>query len=149
MITPVFPAYPFQIKKLPEDTRIFCEIRRQWVVLTPEEWVRQNIYQWMRQTLQYPKEMISLEKGIKVGELSKRYDLLVYNADFNPWMLVECKAQSVTLTEDTLMQVLRYHIALPVPFLCITNGDGVMVFEKIDGRLLQMGKMPTWEQGER
>lgn len=84
-----------------------------------------------------------------VGEMSKRYDLLVYDEQFKPWMLVECKAQSVTLTEETLMQVLRYHIAIPVPYLCITNGDGVMVFEKIDGRLAQMGKMPTWEQGER
>lgn len=149
MITPAFPAYPFQIKKFPDDTRIFCEIRRQWVKLTPEEWVRQNIYQWMRQILQYPKEMISLEKGIKVGEMSKRYDLLVYNKDFKPWMLVECKAQSVVLSEDTLMQVLRYHIALPVPYLCITNGDVVMVFEKIDGRLVDLGEMPLWKKGER
>ena len=149
MITPVFPAYPFQIKKLPEGTHIFCEIRRRWVKLTPEEWVRQNIFQWMKQTLQYPKEMISLEKGIKVGEMSKRYDLLVYSDDFKPWMLVECKAQSVTLSEDTLMQVLRYHIALPVSFLCITNGDGVMVFEKIDGRLVSLVEMPMWKKGER
>lgn len=145
MITPVFPAYPFQIKKLPEGTHIFCEIRRRWVKLTPEEWVRQNIFQWMRQTLQYPKEMISLEKGIRVGEMSKRYDLLVYNHDFKPWMLVECKAQSIALSEETLMQVLRYHIALPVPFLCITNGDGVMMFEKIDGQLVPLIEMPSWK----
>lgn len=149
MITPVFPAYPFQIKKLPEGTHIFCEIRRRWVKLTPEEWVRQNIFQWMRQTLQYPKEMISLEKGIRVGEMSKRYDLLVYNHDFKPWMLVECKAQSIALSEETLMQVLRYHIALPVPFLCITNGDGVMMFEKIDGQLVDLVEMPLWKKGER
>lgn len=149
MITPVFPAYPFQIKKLPEGTHIFCEIRRRWVKLTPEEWVRQNIFQWMRQTLQYPKEMISLEKGIRVGEMSKRYDLLVYNHDFKPWMLVECKAQSIVLSEETLMQVLRYHIALPVPFLCITNGDGVMIFEKIDGQLVDLVEMPLWKKGER
>lgn len=147
MITPVFPAYPFQIKKLPEGTHIFCEIRRRWVKLTPEEWVRQNIFQWMRQTLQYPKEMISLEKGIRVGEMSKRYDLLVYNHDFKPWMLVECKAQSIALSEETLMQVLRYHIALPVPFLCITNGDGVMMFEKIDGQLVPLIEMPSWKRG--
>jgi len=149
MITPVFPSYPFQIKNLPEGTQIFCEIRRRWVKLTPEEWVRQNIFQWMRQTLQYPKEMISLEKGIMVGEMTKRYDLLVYDQQFNPWMLVECKAQSVTLTEETLMQVLRYHIAIPVPYLCITNGDAVMVFEKIDGRLEFLAEMPLWKKGER
>jgi hypothetical protein len=149
MITPVFPSYPFQIKNLPEGTQIFCEIRRRWVKLTPEEWVRQNIFQWMKQTLRYPKEMISLEKGIMVGEMSKRYDLLVYDQQFNPWMLVECKAQSVTLTEETLMQVLRYHIAIPVPYLCITNGDAVMVFEKIDGRLEFLAEMPLWKKGER
>lgn len=149
MITPVFPSYPFQIKNLPEGAKIFCEIRRRWVKLTPEEWVRQNIFQWMKQSLRYPKEMISLEKGIRVGEMVKRYDLLVYDQQFNPWMLVECKAQSVPLTEETLMQVLRYHIAIPVPFLCISNGDGLMVFEKIDGRLVSLAEMPGWKKGKR
>ncbi|TAG99348.1 MAG: type I restriction enzyme HsdR N-terminal domain-containing protein [Sphingobacteriales bacterium] len=149
MIIPAFPAYPFQIKNLPEGAQVFCEIRKRWVKLTPEEWVRQNVFQWMKQTLQYPREMISLEKGIMVGEMAKRYDLLVYDQQFNPWMLVECKAQSVMLTEETLMQVLRYHIAIPVPYLCITNGDGVMVFEKIDGRLCPLEKMPSWMKGER
>jgi hypothetical protein len=149
MINPVFPAYPFQLKNQPEGSQIFCEIRRRWVKLNPEEWVRQNIFQWMRQVLNYPKEMISLEKGIMVGEMAKRYDLLVYDQQFKPWMLIECKAQSVPLSEETLLQVLRYQIAVPVPFLCITNGDGVLVFEKIDGRLEQRKAMPFWKQGER
>lgn len=81
-----------------------------------------------------------------VGEMAKRYDLLVYDQQFNPWMLVECKAQSIMLTEETLMQVLRYHIAIPAPYLCITNGDGVMVFEKIEGRLVTLAEMPVWKK---
>lgn len=149
MIIPAYPSYPFRIKNEQADPVVFCEIRRRWVKLTPEEWVRQNTYQWMILSLQYPKTMISVEKGIRVVEMARRYDLLIYDQDVKPWMLVECKAQSVKLDDATLMQALRYHIAVPVPYICITNGDGAMVFEKIDGRLVLREEMPGWKKGER
>lgn len=149
MITPDYPPYPFRIKNPPEGPSVFCEIRKRWVKLTPEEWVRQNTYQWMVSVAGYPREMISIEKGIRVVEMAKRYDLLVYDASFRPWMLVECKAQTVQLTEEVLMQALRYHIAVPVPFICMTNGDRLLLFEKKEGGLVELAEMPVWKKGER
>ena len=92
----------------------------------------------------YPKQMVSIEKGIRVVEMFKRYDLLMYDAEFKPWMLIECKAQSIPLSPDTLMQVLRYNIALPVPFLFITNGDQAHVFGKTTGGIDELEAMPLW-----
>jgi hypothetical protein len=144
MIIPRYPEFRFRIKKADGTAVIFCEIRRRWVKLSPEEWVRQNTYQWLVTVVGYPKAMISIEKGIRVVDMSKRYDLLVYNHDFKPWMLIECKAQDVQLSEDTLMQVLRYNIALPVPYLFITNGDGSMIFQKTAVGLKELDMMPDW-----
>ncbi len=123
---------------------IFDEKRRQWVILTPEEWVRQNVFQWLVQDLKYPQEMIAVEKEIRLFDLVKRFDLLVYDKDFQPWMMVECKAQSVPLTQQTLMQVLRYNIAIPVPYLLIINGLQAMAFNKVEGKLVDLDLMPTW-----
>lgn len=144
MIIPSYPAYEFRIRNSGEDASIFCELRRRWVRLTPEEWVRQNTYQWLRLEVGYPKAMISIEKGIKVVDMARRYDLLVYDAGFRPWMMVECKAQQVKLSEDTLMQALRYNIALPVPHILITNGDGAMLFSKARSGLATSDNLPAW-----
>jgi hypothetical protein len=143
MIIPSYPEHPYRIREDGSGPSIFCEMRRRWVRLTPEEWVRQNIFQWLKQ-VGYPGEMISVEKGVRVVEMQKRYDLLVYDAAYKPWMMVECKAQHVRLSEDTLMQALRYNIALPVPHLMITNGDGAMVFTKTEKGLVAGGSLPAW-----
>lgn len=144
MITPSYPDHPFRIKKQGEGHMVFDEKRKQWVVLTPEEWVRQNTYQWLVQQLKYPPEVIAVEKEIKLFDLLKRFDMLVYDHDFQPWMMVECKAQSVPITQKTLMQVLRYNIAVPVPYLLITNGLEVRLFNKVDRKLVELNSMPDW-----
>jgi hypothetical protein len=146
MIAPSYPDYPFRIRKDGDADTIFCELRRRWVRLTPEEWVRQNTFQWLKTVADYPGEMISIEKGIRVVDMARRYDLLVYDPDHRPWMLIECKAQSVRLGRETLMQVLRYNIALPVPYLLITNGDHIMLFRREDG-LVAVDEMPAWGRG--
>ena len=128
---------------------IFDEKRKQWVVLTPEEWVRQNTYQWLVQLLKYPQEMIAVEKEIKLFDLAKRFDMLVYDNNVQPWMMIECKAQSVPITQKTLMQVLRYNIAVPVPYLLITNGLQVRAFRKIEGKLEELDVMPEWRMDHR
>jgi hypothetical protein len=125
MINPKYPAFEFKIRKDGDVTKIFCESRRIWVRLTPEEWVRQNFFQWLVQEMKYPASMIAVEKEIKLFDLTKRFDILVYNRDHVPWLMVECKAQTVPLTEKTLMQVLRYNMAVPVPFIVMTNGSYV------------------------
>jgi len=113
------------------------------VVLTPEEWVRQNFALYLTQTLHYPASLIAIEKEIRVGELSKRFDILVYNHDHHPWLMVECKAPEILLKDEVLHQVLRYAITLPVSFLVITNGNQTLGWMKADGKLHPMETLPA------
>jgi hypothetical protein len=126
------------MRKEEGKTYIFDAIRKTWLLLTEEEWVRQNFVQYLIEVLDYPKASIALEKEIKVGALKKRFDILVYNAAHEPWMLVECKAPHVVLNEDTLQQVLRYHISLPCTYLVITNGEITIGWEKKNESLEQI-----------
>ena len=79
-----------------------------------------------------------------LGELKKRFDVLVYDPFFKPWMMIECKAPSVQLTADVLQQVLRYNISLPVPYLVITNGTYTIVYHKSAGKLTELQQLPAW-----
>jgi len=129
MIKIDYPHFDFKIIVEKERDMIFDEVRKKWVTLSPEEWVRQNIIQYLIQTVKYPAALFSIEKEIKLGELRKRCDIIIYN-DSLPWMIIECKEQTVVLNESTLSQLLRYHLALPVPYLFLTNGIHNYLFEK-------------------
>lgn len=130
MITVKYPEPSFKIKKEKGLDFIFDEIRRRWLLLTPEEWVRQNFIQYLIGEKNYPSTLIALEKEIRLGELKKRFDILVYNKDHQPGMMIECKAPSIKLDEKTLQQVLRYNISVPVRFIVITNGNTTYGWEK-------------------
>ncbi|MFZ9660586.1 MAG: type I restriction enzyme HsdR N-terminal domain-containing protein, partial [Chitinophagaceae bacterium] len=122
----------------------FDEIRKKWVRLTPEEWVRQNFIQWLIQEMNYPASMMSVEKGIQLHELDKRYDLLVYDRTHQPWLLVECKAQTVPLTEKVLSQALRYSISKPVEYISITNGVDCLLVKKKESQLEKLTEFPSF-----
>jgi hypothetical protein len=102
---------------------IFDQIRRRWVRLSPEEWVRQNVIHWMTTVGGYPQGMMAVEKEIRLGQLRKKFDILLYDPFHQPWLMVECKAMDVPLTEGVLMQVLSYNLAIPVTHLVIINGN--------------------------
>ena len=121
MIDIDFPAYDFKIKEERGKEIIFDSLRKQWVSLTPEEWVRQNFLQYLIQTKKYPASLIAIEREIALGDLKKRFDIVVYK-EAKPWMIVECKEMKVELSESTLKQILNYNIALEVKYLVITNG---------------------------
>ncbi len=121
----MYPKFDFKIKEEAGKEVIFDEVRKQWVRLTPEEWVRQNMLQYLIQTLQYPAALIAVERELKLGELRKRFDILIYNKQHQPWLMIECKAMDISLNEKVLQQILRYNIALPVAFIFITNGTSV------------------------
>ena len=144
MIQVTYPEPVFKIKNEKGQELIFDFIRKQWLVLTNEEWVRQNFIQFLVQVMKYPLELISLEKEIQLGELKKRFDILVFNRDHQPWMLVECKAGDVQLNENVLQQILRYHISVPAKFLLITNGNYTYGWEKIKGELVTINQLPVW-----
>ena len=139
MIKIYYPQYPFKIKEDESSKEyIFDEQRKQWVRLTPEEWVRQNFVQYLIQVKKYPASYIATERKIKLGQLNKRFDLLVFDSAAQPWMIIECKATNVPLDKKVLWQILHYHMAMPVKYLVITNGEtchgyvkGALDFESI------------------
>lgn len=138
-----FPEPDFKIKTEGEKRYIFDAIRKAWLRLTEEEWVRQNFVAYLIKGLNYPAEMIALEKELLLNNLKKRFDILVYDKTHQPWMMVECKAPEVPLSEDVLQQVLRYNITLPVKHLVITNGKDTIGWEKEGGNLQLLDCMPA------
>jgi hypothetical protein len=151
MIKVEFSDYPFRIKKEQDKDFIFDEIRKLWVKLTPEEWVRQNFIQYLISKLHYPAAYIAVEKEIQLGELKKRFDILIYDNRHQPLMMIECKAPEVPLDEKVLQQLLRYNISVPVSFFVITNGHYTNAWEKIseetkeNKELKALLEMPVWK----
>lgn len=123
---------------------IFDEVRRRWVRFSPEEWVRQNIIQWMVQVRGYPKGMIAVEKEIRLGTLRKKFDVLLYDRQHKPWLMVECKAMDVPLTPAVLMQILGYNMAMPVSHLIITNGNECHAVSRTDGQVSWLQEWPHY-----
>ena len=134
----------FTIKEQGGQTFVFDSIRKKWLVLTEEEWVRQNMVRYLVAERQYPQAMIALEKSLELNGLKKRFDILVYDAAHQPWMLVECKAPQVPLSEAVLQQVMRYNISIPVPYLVISNGSNTVGWQKEHGVLKKLNALPAW-----
>jgi hypothetical protein len=143
MIKIHYPEHDFKFRQENSREFIFDELRKAWIRLTPEEWVRQNFLQYLVKVKKYPISMIALEKEIQLGELKKRFDMLVYDSSHQPWMMVECKAPYVPLNQHVLNQVLRYNISIPVPFLVITNGTYVAGFERKISGLEMVNDLPA------
>ncbi|MEZ5016805.1 MAG: type I restriction enzyme HsdR N-terminal domain-containing protein [Flavipsychrobacter sp.] len=122
MIDIDFSSVALRLKKEHNKTYVFDIIRKGWYVLTPEEHVRQYFLHYITETLQYPSSLIAVEKLIVVGSLRKRFDIIVYNRDHKPWMLIECKAPEVPITELTLNQLLSYQQTAQCSYWVITNG---------------------------
>ncbi len=141
MIKINFPKDQVRIKQQGTVNEVFDPIRKKWLLLTPEEWVRQNFLQYLLQN-NYPASLIAIEKEIKLGELRKRCDIVVYDRSMQPWMIIECKEMSINLSEKTIEQILRYHITLPSDFLIITNGSFTYGFEKKMDQFFEMDTLP-------
>lgn len=131
MIEIRFPEHAYKIREENGREMIFDEIRKQWLVLSPEEWVRQNFVQFLLRK-GFPASLLAIEKEIKVGELRRRCDIVVYK-NATPWMVVECKEMNVPLSPATVNQVLNYNIRLAVEYLVITNGSNTYA-ARINGR---------------
>jgi hypothetical protein len=117
-----FTSYLFRFKNSENKVSIFDEIRKRFIVLTPEEWVRQHVVRFFLEEKKYPKSMINVEKVLKVNGLKKRYDLVVYNTDGSIFVLVECKAPHIKIDQTTFDQIARYNMTLDAAFLMVTNG---------------------------
>jgi hypothetical protein len=117
-----FPSYTFRFKNSENKTAIFDEIRKKFIILTPEEWVRQHVVRFLVEEKQYPKSLINVEKVLLVNGLRKRYDIVVFNPDGSIHILVECKAPEVKITQITFDQIARYNMTMKSNFMMVSNG---------------------------
>ncbi|WP_395066250.1 type I restriction enzyme HsdR N-terminal domain-containing protein [Flavobacterium sp.] len=117
-----FPTFTFRFKNSENKVAIFDEIRKKFIILTPEEWVRQHVTQYLLQEKKYPKSYINVEKLIKINDLTKRYDLVVFQPNGELFLLVECKAPEVKISQQTFDQIARYNLTLKAKYLMVTNG---------------------------
>jgi hypothetical protein len=117
-----FPTYSFRFKNSENKVSIFDEIRKKFILLTPEEWVRQHVVQFLLQDKKYPKSYINVEKLIKINDLSKRYDGVVFQPNGEIFLLIECKAPEVPISQQTFDQIARYNLVLKAKYLMVTNG---------------------------
>jgi len=143
MISIQFPKPEFRIKKDANKEFIFDALRKRWLLLTAEEWVRQNFVQYLIKIKNYPSTLIALEKEIQLGELKKRFDVLIYNKDHKPWMMIECKGSEIRLNDAVLQQALRYNISVPVEFIVITNGSFTYGWQRSGTDLKLMNDLPV------
>ncbi len=143
MIVLHYPSYPFKIKAINGKDQVFEPFRKIWVVLTPEEWVRQNILQYLVQSCKYPSSLIAVEKSIQLGELTKRFDIVVYKND-SPWMIIECKEAKVKLDETTMLQILQYQQVLTAQYLFISNGHETLGAKIESGKLHALQNFPEY-----
>lgn len=142
MIKIEYPSYQPKIKTLCGKEFIFDDVRKQWIKLTPEEWVRQNFLQYLMLIKKYPSSLMAIEKEIFLGDLKKRFDIVVYDKNTQPWMLIECKEMNVVLNNAVLSQVLRYNINLRVPYVVITNGSYCYAFNNTNNLMEEINALP-------
>ena len=122
MIKLNLPTYNFKLKSSENKTYIFGIIRKRFLVLTPEEWVRQHYVNFLITYKKYPISLVNVEKQLTINNLKKRFDILIFNTKGEPNIIVECKAPSVKITQETFDQIARYNLKLNAEYLIVTNG---------------------------
>ena len=149
MLTPLnFPTYRIENKNDSGKEMLFDIIRQKWVILTPEEWVRQNMIHFFITHLNVPKTLIAIEKTIKYQGLVKRFDILIYNSNFEPLALVECKAPGVKITNEVFHQISIYNHKLNAPYSFVSNGINHYCF-KVDfttNKVDMLNEFPKFEE---
>ena len=133
------PLFQFKIKKENNNTIIFDQIRKKWIILTPEEWVRQNFISYILDK-NYPKSLINCEKVFYINKVTKRYDIVVYDSSGDVEILVECKSYDVNLIKEHFDQVMRYNLELKSKYVIVTNGLRHFYFEFDDSEKIYKQK---------
>jgi len=146
MISLDFSTVQLKLKQDDGKTLVFDPIRKKWLVLTPEEHVRQYILYYLVVHLNYPAAMIAVEKQIILGNRKKRFDLVIYNREHKPWMLIECKEPGVPITEATLQQLLSYHNVMQCRYWLLTNGAQLFCADaKNVAQVKWLSSLPAYE----
>ena len=116
------PIVALKTKLVEGTTQVFDQVRKKYLILTPEEWVRQHFIHYLNQEKNYPLGLMGVEKMVKYNGMQTRADIVLYTTDGEPKMIVECKAQNVQITQDVFDQIAKYNFKLQVPLLVVTNG---------------------------
>jgi type I site-specific restriction endonuclease len=139
-----FPLFSFRVRDNGQSKQIFDFVRKRFVPLTPEEWVRQHLLRFLTDQYRYPASLLAVEKTVKVNSLSQRADVVVYDRSGLPWMIVECKAPSVPISRETFYQAARYNLSLKVPFFVLTNGKEHFCLEFNGSELFFRDTLPVF-----
>ena len=142
-----FKDYKLKIKNNQNKQYVFDEIRKKNVLLTPEEWVRQNCVQFLIHEKKYPRSLISIEKKLSINTLTKRYDIIVFNPDGLILILVECKSPKVKISQKTFDQISKYNLFFKSQYLMITNGLNHFFCEVdyVNKKFLFLKKLPNYK----
>ena len=141
------PPYSYRLKESSGGKQIFDPVRRRYVALTPEEWVRQHFINYLAEVLKYPKGLIRVEASFRLNKMLRRADILVCDRKGEPVMIVECKAPEVNLTRQVFEQIFNYNLSFGVRYLVVTNGlvhfSGVADTER--HRFILLDHIPDYE----
>ena len=143
MFTPLnLPNAPLKITEKDQKLYVTCLLRKKQIVLTPEEWVRQHVVHYLIAYKSFAQGRLALEVSLKVNSLSKRADIVYYDENLQPQLVVECKAPDVKLTSETVFQIATYNSQLNSKFLLISNGLDHFIFENTNGSLVSLDDLP-------
>jgi hypothetical protein len=140
------PAFPYKVKQVNGKPHIFDIIRRKFVVLTPEEWVRQHFVHLLITHYGYPKSLFAIETGLQYNSLAKRSDIMILSSNSLPFLLVECKAPFVAVGDATFAQISRYNFTLQPQYLAVTNGISHYCFKAVNGQIEFMDDFPAYRE---
>jgi hypothetical protein len=144
----IFPVSGFKLKQVENKFYIFDHSRRKYVLLNPEEWVRQNCLHYLHDHKSFPMSLLSVEKSFKLNNLVLRYDIVAYSKHASPVLLVECKAPDVKITQQTFDQIASYNLELKVPYLLVTNGLELFCcsIDFDNSRFVFLNEVPDYKQ---
>lgn len=138
------PAFDYHIRTEQDGSYIFDSIRKKYILLTPEEWVRQHFIHLLVAHYHYPRSLMSCESGFQLNGLDKRTDILVYKRNMEVFLLVECKAPHIKVDEKTLKQACVYNKKLKAPYMALTNGMKTFCFEAKNDVVKQVPDLPSY-----
>ena len=144
MIRLNLPEFEYKVKKTSGKVSIFDIIRKKYVILTPEEWVRQSMVHFLVESLKYPRSLISIETGLKYNLLAKRSDILVYDRDASPFLLIECKTFQFPINQKAMDQLATYNKTISAPYIALTNGLKHYCIEVKKGQNAPLDNFPAF-----
>lgn len=141
------PSYSFRTKSVEGRRVIFDPLRRKWVALTPEEWVRQNFIRYLSEVKHFPDSLIAVERALKINQRDFRADIVIFSRSGHPMVVVECKAPEVKISQQVFDQIARYNMEFQVDYLVVTNGLAhyCCLIDKTKGEYAFLPEIPDYQ----